>query len=121
MLDMLTIRRPPVATPPLQGATVAHTPTHTDPSYRIVSTTPQPVEHRGAIWQPPSPICARPSILQHPNLVIAPPTLIGDQTGDQSIMSKRTIHTESGMPAQTWALRRNFRATAPIEPGEAEV
>lgn len=111
-------RRPQVA-PALQPAAHAYDPEHTDPTVRLVGRFPQPLSHRGELYQqPPSPF--RVSVLEHPNIRLGHHPLIGDQTGDQ-IGLTHTIDAKTGMPASAWRLRRNYIATPAIEAGEAEV
>jgi len=100
---MDTPRRPTV-TPPLQLAALGQTPVHDDPTVRLAGVIPQPLSHRGDLWQPPSPAPNwRQSVLVHPTVYIAPQPRIGDQTGDQSEIANEPAVTYASlsMGAQT--------------------
>lgn len=117
---MLDARRPTVA-PPLQLAAHAQHPVHTDPGVRLVGRFTLPVSHRGELSLPESPPPFRPSTIEHPNVIMAPPPRIGDTTGIHAEIPHHDTAALDGMPAATWALRRNYRPVAAIEPGETEV
>lgn len=106
--------------PTLQIAAYAQTPVHADPTVRLSGRVFQPLEHRGELSvQPSSPF--RASVIELANIQIAPPPRIALGPGENAVLPGDGIDYQVGMPASAWALRRNYRPTPAIQPGEAEV